>query len=56
MVTQNMLYTCEGKSIFEDSFKCATAVYPNKGLKQIKLPVSFHTCAPIFQYHMILVP
>ena len=29
------------------NFEGTTVVYLNKGLKQIKLPISLHTCAPI---------
>ena len=48
-VTQNTLRTREGKSLIYKFFffKFAAFVDLNKGLKQIKLLISLHTCAPI---------
>ena len=48
MVTQNTLRTYEEKrDFFEINFRFATALDLNKCLKQIKLTISLHACAPI---------
>ena len=50
MVTQNTLRTSEGNPDFpEIDFIIATALDLNKCFKQIKLPVSNPTSAPIFE-------
>ena len=48
MVTQNVLRTCKEKQVYSEmNFNFPTALARNKCLKQIKLPISLHTCAPI---------
>ena len=48
MVTYDTLRTCEGKHVFfKIDLKFETAVDLNKCLKQIKLPISTYSCAPI---------
>ena len=48
MVTQNILRKCEGNHYISEE-KCQIVTVPdlNKCLKQIKLPISLYTCAPI---------
>ena len=49
MVAQNTWRTGGGKSFFLNNFKLVTVVDQNKCLKQIKLKILLHACAPIFE-------
>ena len=47
MVAQNILCTCKEMCFFPQ--KIEPAVDPNKCHKQIKLPISFQTCAVVVE-------
>ena len=55
--SEHIAITCEGKQDFSEiKFRFATDIDLIKCLKQIKLPISFHTCAPIFELLSNMAP